>query len=49
VVPLNPYSAGCTDVARDLTLAIITNPDDYYVSVHNMPYAAGALRGQLSR
>lgn len=39
----NPYSAGCTDVARDLALAIITNPDDYYVSMHNMRYAAGAL------
>jgi CHRD domain len=49
VVPLNPYSGGCTDVDRDLALAIIKNPDDYYVNVHNMPYPAGALRGQLSR
>jgi CHRD domain len=49
VVPLNPYSGGCTDVDRALALAIIKNPDAYYVNVHNMPFPAGALRGQLSR
>ena len=49
VVPLNPYAGGCTDVDRELALAIIQNPDAYYVNVHNAPYPAGALRGQLSR
>jgi CHRD domain len=49
VVPLNPYTGGCTDVDRQLALTIIRNPDAYYVNVHNTPYPAGALRGQLSR
>ena len=49
VVPLNPYAGGCVAVERDLALALITNPGGYYVNVHNQPYPAGALRGQLSR
>lgn len=49
VVPLNPYTGGCTTVSRELALEIILNPDAYYVNVHNLPYPAGALRGQLSR
>ena len=49
VVPLNPYAGGCVAVERELALALITNPGGYYVNVHNEPYPAGALRGQLSR
>jgi hypothetical protein len=49
VVPLNPFAGGCTSVSRDLALAIIRHPSDYYVNVHNAPFMAGALRGQLSR
>ena len=47
VVLLAPYAGGCTEVDRELAIAIITNPGSYYVNVHNAPYAAGALRGQL--
>ena len=27
--------------------AIVANPSNYYVNVHNRPFAGGALRGQL--
>jgi hypothetical protein len=55
VVPLTPpgasgTSSGCvTNVDRNLILAIIHNPENYYVNVHTLPlYGAGAVRGQLA-
>ena len=52
VVPFEPdYSAGCTEVSRELALDIVLHPSSYYVNVHNEDFSRprGALRGQLSR
>jgi hypothetical protein len=31
----------------ELVADIAANPSEYYVNVHNKPYPAGAIRGQL--
>ena len=55
VIPLNApgadgTSSGCAAADRALLIDILVNPADYYVNVHTLPlYAAGAVRGQLSR
>ena len=54
VVPLTPpdasgVSSGCTEVSRELALAIIQEPEDYYVNVHTSDFPGGAIRGQLSK
>lgn len=54
----NPISAGCISTVPDsqnttstLTeselAAIVANKRGYYVNVHNAPFPAGAIRGQL--
>ena len=54
VVPLIPpdasgVSSGCAEVSRELALAIIQEPEDYYVNVHTTDFPNGAIRGQLSK
>ena len=52
VVGLSPpdesgFSSGCVEVSRELALAIVRNPDNYYVNVHTSDFPLGAIRGQL--
>jgi len=51
VIPLAPFTgnttSGCADVDRSLALALIQDPQSYYLNVHNATYPAGALRAQL--
>ncbi|MDQ3671669.1 MAG: CHRD domain-containing protein [Actinomycetota bacterium] len=49
VPPTSGSSSACATADRELVLDILQNPSDYYVNVHNAPYPAGAVRGQLSR
>ena len=52
VVSLETPSAGsasdCVQVDRELAKAILKNPSDYYVNVHNAEFPNGAVRGQLA-
>ena len=45
--PTDGDSEGCETVSREIADAIRKSPASYYVNVHNAPYPAGALRGQL--
>jgi hypothetical protein len=47
--PTDGSSSGCVSADQDLIKAIIQNPENYYVNVHNADFPAGALRGNLSK
>jgi CHRD domain-containing protein len=40
-------ASGCVKAPKSTIEAIETNPNRYYVNIHNARYPAGALRGQL--
>jgi hypothetical protein len=42
-------SSGCATVGQPVVAAILANPADYYVNVHNAEFPGGAVRGQLSK
>ena len=42
-------SSGCVSAERDLLIAILQHPENYYVNVHTTDFPGGAVRGQLSR
>jgi hypothetical protein len=47
--PSNGSSKACATVTRELALAILKAPANYYVNVHNTPFPDGAIRGQLAK
>ena len=47
--PADGSSEACADVTRELAMDLIKTPADYYVNVHNEPFPAGAVRGQLGK
>jgi hypothetical protein len=40
---------GCKQVDTSLIAAIMQNPANYYVNVHNAEFPQGAVRGQLTK
>jgi hypothetical protein len=47
--PADGSSEACAAVTRDLAMALIQQPEDYYVNVHNLAFPRGAVRGQLAK
>ena len=39
----------CATLDKEIILAIIKNPENYYVNVHNAEFPDGAVRGQLGK
>lgn len=47
--PASGKSMACAAVTRELAKELVSNPEGFYVNVHNAVYPAGAVRGQLMK
>ena len=47
--PTHGESGACAEAEAELAREIAAAPERFYVNVHNAPFPAGAVRGQLGR
>ena len=47
--PADGSSKGCVNLDKEKILAIMKDPGNYYINVHNAEFPDGAVRGQLTK